>query len=352
MGGASHVTIANVNHDNIVDTVNINEYLVFKETNMDLHVIFGTGPVGLHTGKALLEEGKRVTFINRTGTLDPLRSSVVHGHSYEVIAADALKTEEVLRVAKGASHLYHQWATILPAIQKNLVDAALHNHAVLAVSENLYAYKRAVPEISERSPIDPPTRKGLYRQNLHTALIEAETSKGLRWTSIQASDFYGPGATGQSVFGTERFLDPLQAGKQVLMLGNLDIAHTYTYVGDFGKALALAAQSEKALGKAWIVAHQETGTTRELADMFAQGLGKTPRYSTIAPWILSVMGLFNPMMAEVPEMLYQKEEPYVVNGSLFAKEFSFVPTSLSSAVDQTLAWFKSLPPRSSASSMH
>ena len=66
---------------------------------------------------------------------------------------------------------------------------------------------------------------------------------------MRASDFYGPGATEQSLFGTVRFLDPLFAGKPTLLIGDIDQPHSFTYVEDFGRALAVAALDPQAYGQ-------------------------------------------------------------------------------------------------------
>ena len=50
-------------------------------------------------------------------------------------------------------------------------------------------------------------------------------------------------------------------------------------------------------------------------------------------------GLFSPLLREIPEMLYQKEEPYVVDGSSFQGTFDFTPTTLEEGVRRTLAWY-------------
>jgi nucleoside-diphosphate-sugar epimerase len=39
-------------------------------------------------------------------------------------------------------------------------------------------------------------------------------------------------------------------------------------------------------------------------------------------------------------MLYQKEEPYVVDGSRFALRFGFEPTPIEEGVRRTLAWYE------------
>ena len=42
--------------------------------------------------------------------------------------------------------------------------------------------------------------------------------------------------------------------------------------------------------------------------------------------IVSIMGLFNPIMKEVKEMLYQYDRDYVFNSDKFEKKFDFKPT--------------------------
>jgi len=55
--------------------------------------------------------------------------------------------------------------------------------------------------------------------------------------------------------------------------------------------------------------------------------------------LIALLGIFNPLLREVVEMLYQKEEPYVVDGSRFAREFDFAATPLEEGVRRTLAWY-------------
>lgn len=317
---------------------------------MDLQVIFGTGPVGLNTAQALLEKGMRVRLVNRSGELSRdrlLTVPLLNDENGEVLKVDARNPSEVLKAAEGASHiyhcvnpLYHQWAEVLPVVQKNLIDAALSQDAVLSASENLYMYKRGVETISLETPIDPPTKKGMIRQELHQELVNAGEDHGLRWTTIRASDFFGPGSTDQSTFGTRYFLNPLYKGKKVAFMGDPTIAHSFTYVKDFGRALALAAHNDSAWGKPWILANKETTSTEEIAGMFMKQSGKTSPTGRLPRNLLRFLGLFSPVIREVPEMLYQKEERYVVDGTELEKVLRFTPTPLPQAVQETLTWYE------------
>jgi len=319
-----------------------------------LQVVFGTGPVGCSAAGLLLEKGLRVRMINRTGRSPAgafLDLSPDDRVRLEFASADAMDWAAVRAASEGATHIYYcvnvqyqDWHKILPVMHANIVRAATENAAVLAAAENLYMYARGIPVIDEKAPVNPPSRKGKLIQHLHEKLIEAGARHGLQWTAVRASDFYGPLATEQSLFGTKRFLDPLFTGKRPLLWGNLDLPHTFTYVEDYGRALATAALSPEAQDRAWIVPNDRTMTMRQLVRLFfdAAGFanGRVPRIQRVPRAVFAMAGLFNPLMREVLEVLYQKEEPYVVDGSRFRDTFDFQPTPLEEGVRRTLEWYR------------
>jgi nucleoside-diphosphate-sugar epimerase len=45
------------------------------------------------------------------------------------------------------------------------------------------------------------------------------------------------------------------------------------------------------------------------------------------------------VLRELGEVLYQKEEKYVVDGSLFSSRFGFTPTPLEEGIRRTLEWY-------------
>lgn len=321
-----------------------------------LQVIFGTGPVGFAAAGLLLEKGLQVRMVSRKGR-EPdgvswtIRPELRVRLSFQ--SADAMDMAAVRAAAREATHIYYcvnapyqDWEKLLPVMHGNVVRAAVESGAVLAAAENLYMYAKGLPVIDELARIDPPSRKGRLIQRLHDELAAAGARNGLRWTAVRASDFYGPLATGQSLFGTERFLDPLFAGRRPLLWGNLDLPHTYTNVEDYGRALATAGLSPEAHGKAWIVPNDRTVTTRQLARLFfdAAGLsnGRAPKIRRLPRAGFAAAGLFSPLMREVLEVLYQKEQPYVVDGSRFQRAFGFQPTSLEEGIRRTVEWYRAL----------
>ena len=51
------------------------------------------------------------------------------------------------------------------------------------------------------------------------------------------------------------------------------------------------------------------------------------------------MGLFNPIVKEVKEMMYTWQEPYIVDHSKFEKAFATKVTDHQTAIKETVAWF-------------
>jgi hypothetical protein len=53
-----------------------------------------------------------------------------------------------------------------------------------------------------------------------------------------------------------------------------------------------------------------------------------------------VMGLFNPPLRETIEMLYEFEEPFVVDHSAFEQAFGMSATPLRRAIGETVSWYR------------
>jgi uncharacterized protein YbjT (DUF2867 family) len=108
----------------------------------ELHVVFGSGPVGLAVVDTLLTQGKQVRVASRSGSRRGLLESV------EVMRGDATNSEDTRRVCAGASHVYscvnapdyHRWPEQCPPLQRGVLAGAATAGAKLIVMENLYMY--------------------------------------------------------------------------------------------------------------------------------------------------------------------------------------------------------------------
>jgi nucleoside-diphosphate-sugar epimerase len=308
--------------------------------NVELHVIFGTGAVGMSVMDELMQRGRRrVRMVNRSG-----RASVPDG--VEVVGGDATDEAFAREASEGASVVYFalnppydKWSELFPPLQAGVLEGAARAGAKLVAMENLYMYGPTDGRpLTEDLSHAPNTRKGAVRAMMSKELMEAHKSGKVRVAIGRASDFFGPrvlvSAAGEQVFG--RAVE----GKSAQVAGDPDQPHTYTYVPDIGRGLVILGEREKALGQAWHLPSPETLTTRQFVEMIFEEAGKPARIQAAPKIVLRAMGLFNPGMREMIEMLYEFEEPFVVVHSKFEEAFGEQATPLRESIQRSVRWYR------------
>jgi nucleoside-diphosphate-sugar epimerase len=303
-----------------------------------LHVVFGSGPLGMATARALAADGKQVRVVNRSG-------SAAAPAGVEVVRGDAADPASVRAAMAGAAVVYqcaqppyHRWPELFPALQAGIVAGAAAQGAKLVVAENLYMYGLADRPMTEDLPNAATTRKGRTRAAMSEALLAAHRRGELRVAIGRGSDFFGPGVV-ESLLG-ERVFGLAAAGKAAQAIGNPDLPHTYTFIDDFGRALATLGQHDRALGQIWHVPNPETLTTRQVITMIYEELGLPPKISTVSRTMLRLAGLFVPGARETVEMLYEFEHPFVVDSGKYVQAFGDHATPMRDAIRQTVAWYR------------
>jgi uncharacterized protein YbjT (DUF2867 family) len=124
----------------------------------ELHVVFGTGPVGLAVMRELVAQGKRVRLVNRSGTATaPESVEVVKGN-----AADQASTRQACQNATVVYNCvnapYTDWAKLLPPMHTAILQSAAVANAKLVVTENLYMYGPVSGPITEALPFHLTTQ--------------------------------------------------------------------------------------------------------------------------------------------------------------------------------------------------
>jgi len=312
-----------------------------------LHVVFGTGPVGQAIVTTLLSRGHRVRAVNRRGHAElPPR--------VERVAGDAADAAFTTHACAGASVVYnalnppyHQWPKLFPALQAGVLQGVAAAGARLVVIENLYGYGPAGGQpFTEDHPLVATTRKGITRAAMTRDLLTAH-QRGMVEVAIgRASGFFGPGVR-ESALG-ERVFAAVLAGKRVQVAGDPNLLHTYTYIEDIGRALVTLGEHDEALGQVWHIPSPETISTRQFVERIAAAAGTRARLQRVPALALRGVGLFNPTVRELVEMLYEFEAPFVVDHSRYTRAFGDQATPLGEAISRTLAWYQQVPARAAA----
>lgn len=306
----------------------------------ELHVIFGGGQVGQPLAQILGKRGLRVRMVKRSAGAP---------EGIELMQGDATDPNFCREAARGAATVYHCmnppysariWAEVIPKYINNLIAAAGSSGARLVVLENVYMLGRTggLP-MNEDTPMNPCSRKGEVRAREAERLFEAHRRGEVRATAARASDYYGPGATLSHV--GDQFWKPAIVGGRGRVLVNPDAIHTYHYVPDVATGLAiLGSASDDAYGKPWMLPCPPAESLRALVARFSHHLGRDIGLTVMPRWAMRGLGLMVPMIREINEMLYQWDEPFVIDDRRFREAFASEPTAVGRAAADTVEWAK------------
>jgi nucleoside-diphosphate-sugar epimerase len=230
------------------------------------------------------------------------------------------------------------WAETIPRYMDNLIAASARTGARLVVLDNVYMLGRPGGRtLSEDTPMSPCSRKGEIRARAAERLFEAHKSGDIVATSGRASDFYGPGGT-LTALG-DFFWPRVLSGRTAYSPFRLDAVHTYHYIPDVAAGLAtLGCAGPDVYGLPWMLPCAPAGTLQELVVRLATKLGRDIRVRQLSRWVVKTVAVFSPLFRELDEMLYQWEEPFVVDDRRFRERFRLPPADVDHAAAETVEW--------------
>jgi nucleoside-diphosphate-sugar epimerase len=196
------------------------------------------------------------------------------------VAVDASDAAALAEATRGADVIYncanpvdyHRWAELWPPMAHALLDAAEANGAVLVTVGNLYGYGPVDRPITVDTPSSANGPKGRVRVQMWDEALERHRQGRVRVVEARAADFYGPRITDGGHLG-ERVVPKLLAGKGVVLLGDLDAAHSFTFVPDVARALLRLGGDERAWGRAWPVPTAPAVSQRRMVELLCSAAG-------------------------------------------------------------------------------
>lgn len=294
-----------------------------------MQTILGAGgAIGIEVAKALNEFTNEIRLVSR----NPKKVNP----DDELMKADLLNAEEVMRAVEGSSVVYltaglpyssKVWEENWPKIIINVIEACEKYHASLVFFDNIYMYDPGfMNHMTEGTPVNPVSRKGRVRAALNKLIMD-EVNKGkLKALIARCADYYGPGETSSSML-TQMVINPLKTGKTANWVGPINYKHSFTYTPDAGKATALLGNTPGAYNQVWhLPTAADPFTGKGWIEAIAIELGVKPKYTSIPKYMIQILGLFTPIMKEVVEMYYQYNRDYVFDSSKFENRFGIKAT--------------------------
>ena len=290
-------------------------------------ILGSTGVIGKELATTLPQYTDKIRLVSRNP------KKVNDGN--ELVSANLLNAEEILKAVEGSEIVYltagiqydiNIWRRDWPTIMKNVIDACKKNNSKFLFFDNVYSYGKVDGWMTEESPVKPDSEKGKVRAEL-TKMIMSEVEQGnLKAIIARAADFYGPNTP--LSFVNIMVFENFKKGKKAQWFIDVNKKHSFTYTSDAAKGTSILGNTVSAYNQIWhLPTNKNVLTGKEFIELAAKAMGVKPEYMVVKKWMAQALGLFNKVIKESVEMLYQSDSDYLFDSTKFEKAFNYKPIS-------------------------
>lgn len=313
-------------------------------------LVIGVGSLGRRVLEQLQTDGVEAIGASRTRP---------RGAFGEWSGLDARDKDEVSRRAQGADAVIlcavpplNRWSKDFEDVVRGTLAGLRDLNTTLVSASSMAPYGRCIEPFSESSPERPIGPKGRLRQRLDALTLAAHQPHGVRDQSnahdqcndggglhtavVRSGSFFGPGVD-VSMVGSSQIAAAAH-GHKIDALGSVDQPHSLTYIDDFARALVRVAADPMAHGQVWHAPVQPAMTVRGFMTTVTTELAGTeaPRFRIATPFMVGVLGLFNPTMRALKEGMHQYMAPFLVDDSRYRAAFEDTATPFKDTMRATL----------------
>ncbi|MCS7055101.1 MAG: NAD-dependent epimerase/dehydratase family protein [Thermoflexales bacterium] len=304
----------------------------------ELHTVFGaSGALGSAIVHHLAAEGLPIRAVAR----DPAKAAEVLPDGVDIVTCDATDAASVIEACKGARVIYNciYIGDRMKEVAAHLLEGARAVGARLVSPSNglVYGPLQYVP-VREDHPHAANSRRGLLRKEIEAMLMEAHAKGDVPVVIPRLATFYGAHVHGTFM---SMIFEAAHHGRRAMWFGRLDVPHDLLYLPDAAAACVLLALNDDAYGQAWHVPGAGPLTGEEFIRRVFAAWGKPPKIGTRGRTFFRLISLLVPRISDTLEVLYQFEQPFVMDGSKFAAaypDFEYTPHDV--GIQDTVNWYR------------
>lgn len=301
-------------------------------------VLGASGGMGYALVRELVSRGVDVVAFARGK--EKLKALFEKESKVTIYAGDVLTEGEVSQAAQGVDVIFHAvnfpypvWNVTHLICMDILIRIAEAQQAKIALVDNIYAYGAQHKEkISEDAQKEPHTKKGEIRLAMEDKLKDSNVPSLI----VHFPDFYGPYAENTMLHET---LKNVVRNKSANFVGGVQVAREYLYTFDGAKAMVELALRDDAYNQNWNIPAVYPITGEEVIKMIRKETGYQKSIRTVSKTMIRFLGMFQPFMKEMVEMMYLTETPVILSGKKYETEIGPVPTTpYQEGIKATLRW--------------
>ena len=306
-------------------------------------IVGANGAIGYAVTKAIQEAGETATLLVR----DRARTVELVGDltGLTIVEGDVNDTQLLKDVASGTEIIFHgasvpyqYWASAMPIMTRNVIEAAEHSGGTVIFPGNNYNYGQTNQPISEITPFRPNTLLGETRVELERLLQSASDEGRIRTLVVRFAEIWGPNVTNKQFAPV---FENAPKGKSLPWLISADVPQQLLYNLDAGRAIVRLTQRESTQPyEVFNMGGTQVESIRSWLRTVGDVAGKPARISVIPKVVVSALAPFIPVLKSIRSLAYKFETSVILNDDRFTQRFpEFQQTPMRQAIRETLDWF-------------
>ncbi|UOQ94781.1 SDR family NAD(P)-dependent oxidoreductase [Halobacillus shinanisalinarum] len=249
---------------------------------------------------------------------------------YQTIV-DAARDADV--IFQCANVKYQEMEEKLHLLGESVMKAADILGKKIVIVDGIYVYGHQIAKGDENHPQQPHTKKGELRVEFEK-LIFSNKWEDAKALIVRLPDYYG--VTSQNSY-LQPTLEGMASQKVTIFIGNLVTPREYVYLPDAAKMIVNIAEKDDAYGENWNIPGAGLISGNEITQIARKVTGNRKMVIPLNKSAIRLIGLFDPFMREVVEIMYLTKEGFVLSGEKYEKRIGPVPaTPFQKGLEETL----------------
>ncbi|GIN71790.1 epimerase [Bacillus sp. J14TS2] len=249
---------------------------------------------------------------------------------YQTIIAAAKDADVIFQCANVK---YQEMEGKLHLLGESVMKAADTLKKKIVIIDGIYVYGHQVAKGDENHPQQPHTKKGKLRVEFEK-LIFSNKWENAKALIVRLPDYYG--ATSQNSY-LQPTLDGMAAHKVSIFIGNTNTPREYVYLPDAAKMIINIAENDDSYGENWNIPSAGLIAGKDIIQIARKITGNQKPVIPLNKSAIRLIGLFDPFMREVVEIMYLTKEGFVLSGEKYEQRIGPIPaTPFKKGLEETL----------------